>query len=206
MKTVIRSLSAAVLTVALMLPTAAWARRHRPFYKNWTTTQNVVSAAVPQAASAVSANFESNSTLCANTADPIGSGQEIPIAVASSVDGNPGSTTNWQMVMQGSILVVNNDVSNPVTIHFIGYVGNPTGCTDFASCSPLMTRIPGLFDGFLNGGEEKAIPFTLSQDQIPPTGTGLIYVAILIDSNGDSGQTVTCLSPSFMTTEHNDIP
>ena len=169
---------------------------------HWSTTQNVATVGKPTNAGVKAAAVINNlSSLCNNTDIPVG--VETPVAQASSV--NTIDSSAWDLVLSGQLLLKNPN-GRGVTIHVAAYVGTPTNCDSFATCSPQMERLDGIFDNVLLGNVEVAVPFTLSQSALDANQAGMEYLTVLVDDNTVPGASDgLCVSASGFSDEHDHV-
>jgi hypothetical protein len=190
-----------ILLSAVLIATPAFAKGRTHSKIHWMTTQNV-SQTGTAAAAAVAVSPDDDSTIsCANTSIPMAAPQ-MPVVVALST--NPVTTNPFDALYAGSVLLANT-TPNCLTFHVVAYVGDPTGCTDFASCSPLMTKLSGIFDNNICGGGQAPVPYTFSQTSVPASNTARFYIAVTIDDNGFAGSTGTCVYNAGHSEEHDHV-
>lgn len=204
----------ATLTLALGLFLAAnpaWAKR--PTYRNWTATENIRASgnvvSSPSSAAAVTDTAIPNATVTnpcdGSTAIP--NSTETPLLAISSVDADTGDKQNWIEVAVGSVSITPsavNTVGCPF-VHVFAYTGFPTGCTDFASCAPLMTK-RSLLNLPICAGSVQTVNFLLPQVNIPPTDTAQTFISVVVDPDTASAtDQQTCAGANFFTLEHNSL-
>jgi hypothetical protein len=165
------------------VPTAD-AKKKKP--AQWVTTQALVPSGTPC----------TNSTL-ANQVETV-------VAQGTSVSAVPSDGSNWQFVVEGGVTLAptNPDLTFPVQV--FGYVGAPTGCSDFPSCSPQMTKIPVLSTMVLGGGTSPfqiVAPFNLPLTSLASNQTARFFVTVMPEFSGDT--TITCVASFYNSLEHN---
>jgi hypothetical protein len=153
---------------------------------HWMTTQALVPSGTPC----------TNSTL-ANQVETV-------VAEGTSVSEVPSDGSNWQFVVEGGVTLAptNPDLTFPVQV--FGYVGAPTGCSDFPSCSPQMTKIPVLSTMVLGGGASPfqiVAPFNLPLTSLASNQTARFFVTVMPEFSGDT--TITCVAAFYNSLEHN---
>ena len=182
MKRAIVSIAATMLLFG-HVPTAD-AKKKTP--AQWVTTQ----ALVPSGSACT------NATL-ANQVETV-------VAQGTAVSAVPSDGSNWQFAVGGGVTLAptNPDLTFPVQV--FGYVGAPTGCSDFPSCSPQMTKIPVLSTMVLGGGASPfqiVAPFNLTLTSLAPNQTVRFFVTVMPEFSGDT--TITCVAAFYNSLEHN---
>jgi hypothetical protein len=153
---------------------------------HWMTTQALVPSGTP----------------CTNTT--LANQVETVVAQGTSVSAAPSDGSNWQFVVEGGVTLepTNPNVSFPITV--FGYVGTPSGCSDFPTCSPMMARIPVLSSMVLGGGPSPfqiVAPFNLTLNSVEPSQTARFFITVMPEYTGNS--TTTCVAAFYNSLEHN---
>ena len=170
---------------------------------HWSTTQNIAASGKvvghSSAATAVSANDLGSQ--CQNSTIPV----STETVVAESTSTNTIDSNPWDVVVNGQVLLQNPNRIG-IKIHVAAYVGTPTNCDSFDSCSPKMVKLVDIFDGTVLGGVEQPIPFTLTQADIAANDTAKEYITVTVDDNTFPGRSNgLCVSASGFSDEHDHI-
>jgi len=153
---------------------------------HWMTTQALVPSGTPC----------TNSTL-ANQVETV-------VAEGTSVSEIPSDGANWQFVVEGGITLSPTNPNQTFPVQVFGYVGAPTGCSDFPTCSPQMTKIPVLSTMVLGGGAtpfQIVAPFNLTLNSVASNQTARFFVTVMPDAGADN--TATCVAAFYNSLEHN---